>query len=268
MHFAPPPQVLDDGSARRRLAQNGQKPGISARVRVNVNRNARAARELTNKTPAATQCISIGMTGLEILGYIASVLIALSMTMSSLWRLRWVNLAGGLAMAAYGFMLSAYPIVAVNVFTVSVNVFHLWKLARAKHEFRVINVPDGDYPFLQIFLDHYGDDIAESQPEFDLAALAAPRLRFIVRNVVSVGLFVYEEGSDGIVLVRLDYVVPGYRDFKQAHFTYGTLAEMLVQRGFHTFAVDGCAPVHQRYLQRLDFVEDKDRPGRWVRAIG
>lgn len=207
------------------------------------------------------------MSALEILGYIASVLIALSMTMNSLWRLRWVNLVGGGAMAVYGFMLGAYPIVAVNVFTVSVNVFHLWKLARAKHEFRVIAVPSVDYPFLRIFLDHYGEDIAQFQPGFDLAKLTDPQIHFIVRNVVSVGLFVFEERPGGNVQVHLDYVVPGYRDFKQAHFTYGARAADLLARGFHTFVVDNCVPAHQRYLARLGFTPDATTAARWTRPI-
>jgi hypothetical protein len=45
------------------------------------------------------------MTGPEILGYVASLLVAASLMMSGVRRLRWINLAGSLAFAAYGLWL-------------------------------------------------------------------------------------------------------------------------------------------------------------------
>ena len=44
---------------------------------------------------------------LELLGYAASALIALSMTMSSILRLRLFNLAGALGFAIYGLCIGA-----------------------------------------------------------------------------------------------------------------------------------------------------------------
>ncbi len=71
------------------------------------------------------------MSGVEILGYAASVLVAVSLMMGSMVRLRWINLAGALLFAVYGYILGAYPVLVVNVFIAGVNLFYLWRLRRS-----------------------------------------------------------------------------------------------------------------------------------------
>jgi hypothetical protein len=64
---------------------------------------------------------------LEMIGYLASVLVAISLMMRSLTKLRVINLSGSLLFAVYGFLIGAYPVAALNAFIVGVNVFYLWK---------------------------------------------------------------------------------------------------------------------------------------------
>ena len=61
----------------------------------------------------------------EMLGYLASVFVAASLTMRSLTRLRAINLIGSLLFTAYGLIISAYPVAAVNAFIVLVNIYYL-----------------------------------------------------------------------------------------------------------------------------------------------
>ncbi len=49
-------------------------------------------------------------TLLELLGYTASLLIAVSLMMTSVLRLRVINLAGAAAFSAYGFLIGAVPV--------------------------------------------------------------------------------------------------------------------------------------------------------------
>ena len=61
----------------------------------------------------------------EMLGYLASVFVAASLTMCSLTRLRVINLIGALLFTAYGLIINAYPVAAVNAFIVLVNIYYL-----------------------------------------------------------------------------------------------------------------------------------------------
>ena len=47
---------------------------------------------------------------LEIFGYVASIIIAISLTMKNIHRLRWWNLFGAIAFSTYGVLIGAWPV--------------------------------------------------------------------------------------------------------------------------------------------------------------
>ena len=51
---------------------------------------------------------------LEGFGYLASVLVVISLMMRSIVRLRWINLVGAACFTAYGILISAYPVAALT----------------------------------------------------------------------------------------------------------------------------------------------------------
>ena len=65
---------------------------------------------------------------IEWVGYAASILIAISMFMKDIIKLRFINLIGSLLFAIYGFIIKAYPVAIVNVIIVFVNLYYLYKL--------------------------------------------------------------------------------------------------------------------------------------------
>ncbi|MFW5757679.1 MAG: hypothetical protein ACOCYO_03260 [Bacteroidota bacterium] len=64
----------------------------------------------------------------EWLGYLASSLILLSMMMSSIKKLRWINLTGAALFSIYGFIIGAMPVAFMNTLVVFINVYHLFQL--------------------------------------------------------------------------------------------------------------------------------------------
>ena len=62
---------------------------------------------------------------LEIFGYIGTLLIFISMTMSSLKRLRILNATGSVISMIYSLILPAYPIAFLNLGLILVNVYKL-----------------------------------------------------------------------------------------------------------------------------------------------
>lgn len=67
----------------------------------------------------------------EVLGYLASVLVALSLTMRSVFKLRLINLAGAILFTAYGLVIGALPVAALNFFIALVNIYYLHQMFRA-----------------------------------------------------------------------------------------------------------------------------------------
>ena len=67
---------------------------------------------------------------LQLLGYAASLLIAASLLMRSIVRLRAINLAGAAAFSLYGFLIGAYPVGVLNLLTSAINIVQLLRLRR------------------------------------------------------------------------------------------------------------------------------------------
>ena len=55
-----------------------------------------------------------GIPLIEWIGYLASILIAISMFMKDIVKLRFINLVGSLLFAFYGFSIKAYPVAIIN----------------------------------------------------------------------------------------------------------------------------------------------------------
>ncbi|GAA4897032.1 YgjV family protein [Ferrimonas pelagia] len=64
----------------------------------------------------------------EWVGYAASLLVAISLMMSEIKKLRWWNLCGAALFVAYGLAISAYPVALVNGFIVLINIYYLHKI--------------------------------------------------------------------------------------------------------------------------------------------
>ena len=61
----------------------------------------------------------------ELVGYLASILVVVSLAMTSVVRLRMVSLAGSVVFIAYGLLIEAPPIVGTNVAIAALNLWFL-----------------------------------------------------------------------------------------------------------------------------------------------
>jgi GNAT superfamily N-acetyltransferase len=189
---------------------------------------------------------------LELLGYLASVLVAVSLMMSRIVRLRLINLAGSLAFAVYGFLIGAYPVAAVNAFICLINLFYLWRMLRSREYFRILEIePDSEY--LRYFLSVHQDDVRRFMPGFAHQPERRDLTFFVLRDLVPAGLFIGELRDDGCLWVRLDYVIPSFRDFKIGRYLFHERADYFQGRGIRSIASPAGNPPHSRYLRRMGF---------------
>ena len=210
------------------------------------------------------------MNWIEILGYAASLLVAVSLMMSSLARLRALNLLGAALFAAYGWLVGAVPVLLVNGFIAVVNVVYLLRMQPGRSEaFELLTIHRRDNRYLQRFLGFHADDIRRFCPDFDLAGVADPRFVFILRDMLPVGLVVCEPGAAGDLAVRLDYVIPSYRDFRCAQYFYRAWPTVVDCPGARRFVARGGSAPHRAYLRRVGFAAAPELGADvFVRAAG
>lgn len=70
----------------------------------------------------------------EWVGYLASVVVAISLMMADIKKLRWWNLIGAGLFVAYGLAIDAIPVALVNFFIVIIDVYYLVKLYKAPEQ--------------------------------------------------------------------------------------------------------------------------------------
>lgn len=70
----------------------------------------------------------------EYLGYLASVFLVLSLMMTNVTKLRWLNLAGCICFTIYGVMIQAWPVAFTNALLAIVNIYHLIKLVKERKQ--------------------------------------------------------------------------------------------------------------------------------------
>ncbi len=187
----------------------------------------------------------------EIVGYTGSLLVALSLTMKSLQRLRVINMVGALFFIAYGLLIGAFPIALLNGLTLGVNAYNLWRMLQQRDYFTLMEIrPDSAY--LRRFLEFYRKEISELIPTYLFKPDGDQMVIFILRNMVPVGLVIVKQTGD-MAKIFLDFVIPGYRDFRAGKFIFDESADYFWQKGIKRLVSAPGSPRHESYLKRVGF---------------
>lgn len=189
----------------------------------------------------------------ELVGYVASALIVISLMMNSLVRLRLINLIGSIVFVTYGALISAWPIVIVNGFVIAIDAYYLWRAFRASPYLSTLEVsPESRY--LAEFLAFHADDIMKTNPSLetpdpsDLTVL-------VLRDMEPAGAFIANAHGDRLDIL-LDWVKPEYRDFKLGRHLFGSDGEFFLDRGYRLLTAPAGPKVHDRYLERMGFTRE------------
>ncbi len=191
------------------------------------------------------------MTWVEAVGYIASALVVLSLTMTSVVRLRLLSMTGGLIFVVYGALLPSIPIILTNAAVAAVNI---WFLRRELGPHRTIGaVPIAvDAPFLVDFLRAHSDDIRRTWPAFD-SLREETFVLLLMRDGLPAGVLAGRRDGTALAL-SLDYVMSAYRDSRIAAWLYtGPGVNQLRDAGFDSVVVERPTPGHSDYLRQVGF---------------
>ena len=198
----------------------------------------------------------------ELIGYTGSLLVAISLMMQSVFRLRVINLVGALFFVIYGFLIHAIPVILLNGLIVFVNIYYLVQMRSQNDYFKLMEV-NHHSPYLKNFVDFYQKEIREFFPSYLFKPQPDQLVLFVLRNMVPAALLIVRPQGESAE-VFLDFVIPGYRDFRAGKFLFEESALYFRQKGIKQLISDPGNPRHESYLKRMGFHADS---GKYQRAV-
>ncbi len=188
----------------------------------------------------------------EILGYVASVIVAISLMMSSIVKLRWLNLLGAALFSLYGFLIGALPVGFLNLFIAIADIYYLYKIYSTADAFEILNLSgDMEKGWFSVFLNEYREEIVKLFPDFTLTD--DMKTVIILRNMVPVSVFSGRVTEQGVFHADIDYVLPQYRDFKTGTFLYGDKHGFFEDNKISKVITSSNDPLHDKYLKKMGF---------------
>lgn len=186
-------------------------------------------------------------------GYLASLLLALSLIVTNDLRFRWLNTGGCLAFIVYGVLIQAFPILLTNGILFFINVFALVKIYRRKEDFDLLEF-EPNAALIQKFLRFYAGDIQTYFPQFRLQENDND-IRFVVlRDMALANVFVATLQDEGTAVVQFNYTVPQYRDYKVGRFIFEKERDYLPSKGVKKLVYTEVANAgHREFLNRMGF---------------
>ncbi|BDU50849.1 hypothetical protein [Haliovirga abyssi] len=193
---------------------------------------------------------------LEWFGYAASVVVAVSLMMSSIVKLRWYNLIGAGMFSAYGFLIGAMPVGFLNGFIALADIYYIIKIYQTKEDFEILN-SDFNSEYFSHFFKYYSDDIKNYFPDFESNENKKDKVVFFVlRNMIPANLVVGEKAGDKYI-VDVDYATPQYRDFKLGRYLFEEMKDNFKKEGINVIVAKSNNEKHSKYLKKIGFNFEK-----------
>lgn len=204
------------------------------------------------------------MALLDVLGWISSALVVLSLMQARVLRFRWMNLVGAALATVVNALLGIWPFAVMNGVIAVIDVYWLWRLTRDRHDeaaYEVIEVGVDD-AYLRHLLTVRASDVAATHPDFRLPAAAGSSAYLVLRGDETVGMVIVSDAGGGVGSVVLDYVTERFRDFTPGEFVYRR-SGIFAARGFTRLRIAD-APGSRDYFRRVGFQQAGDH---WERPV-
>lgn len=202
---------------------------------------------------------------IEYVGTFASVVVAISLMMKNLKRLRLLNLAGSGIFAVYGAAIGSVPVFALNLFCVAADAWFLVKMRRERSSFALMRVDPDESEYLESFLGFYAADIGRFAPNFATEDFEGASAVFVLRDMVPANLVIYRRAEDGAVELLLDYATPAWRDYRSAEYFFEAAARDIAGPDGTLFRAKASVAAHRAYLKRIGF--EQGPSGLWEMTV-
>lgn len=197
----------------------------------------------------------------EILSLIASILTAISLTVKSLYKMRWLNLFGCIGFTIYGVLINAWPLAIVNGYIAIIDALGIIKLKNSdKSTFYFGEIGDIGEKYFEQFYQFYEDDIRSYFPDVSYSDLKTAKTYVLFRDMIPVGIFSIKQNGN-IAQVLMDYVVPKYRDGQFGFTMYVKKVYVFRDLGITKFEAFTRVKSHVDYLKKMGFTVENQEDG-------
>ena len=189
---------------------------------------------------------------IEIYGYIGSVLVVVSMLMSSIIKLRVINILGSLISGSYALIIGSFPLVLMNSCLIIINVYNLYKLLKAEQKYDLVDSEVND-AFIGYFVSHYKDDSQKYFPNFVFENSGIHKAYIVCCEGNPSNILLGKDNGNGVRDGILDYSTPVYRDCSAGKYLYAALPSKGVK--VLQFAQNS-SKEHEDYLTKMGFKKE------------
>ena len=162
----------------------------------------------------------------EIIGYSGTILVILSMMMTSLIKLRVINMCGSIFSMIYAIISNTLPIVLMNGALFIINLIQLIRSLNRDLNFSYKKVSTNELCFKH-FIEVYINDITKYFKDLIFIGMEEVYLVFIDTELV--GILVGTTKKDTFD-VLVDYAIPKYRDMSIGKYLYPILKKYNVSK--------------------------------------
>lgn len=199
---------------------------------------------------------------INLLGYVASFIILVSLTMKSIVKLRWINAAGSLLFVLFAVLTRSAPTVVMNVGIILIDLWYVLSLSRSKGDYRLVKAERGS-AWLEFF---YETNRLEIEATFGADAFAeAKSFSYFVCNNEIAGLFAWKDLSTTECRILIDFVTPRYRDTKIGRYFFENNLALFREKGYSRLLYEDVGAAHWKYLGKIGFT--RTAPGYYVKEI-
>ncbi|MBL0105399.1 MAG: YgjV family protein [Bacteroidetes bacterium] len=189
----------------------------------------------------------------QLFGYLATVMLAISLLVNNDIKFRWLNGCGGVCFIIYGAFIGATPVMLTNGLLLSINIYYLIKIYRTEEDFDLIEFQLNDQ-FVKKYLSFYSNDIKDYFPNYKMEDQTT-ELRFVVlRDMAFANVFAAHISMDGTAYVKINYTVPKYRDYEVGKFIFEKERKFLLSKGIQRIAYSEVTNEnHAKFLKVMGF---------------
>lgn len=196
---------------------------------------------------------------IEIFGYVASGIIAFSLTRDSLVQLRWFNLVGASSFCIYGIIIGALPVALLNGFITLTNIYYIRKMVfHTQSNFSVVATQSQSH-YLDFFLDYHKAEIELFFPRFFTNISHEGREYYVLLDETQVvGVLSGTRHGPKNFTVDFDFVIPKYRDCRLGEYALGKEQALKKLTGYDTISASADSEAHAQYLRTLGYKKHSD----------
>lgn len=188
----------------------------------------------------------------EILGYVGSLIILISLTMKSIVKLRWINAVGSLLFVFFAVLTNSAPTVVMNLGIIFIDLWYVYKISKNKAVYKMIKA-EPKSAFLEFFYESYKNEIDAIFG--DRAINEAKDISYFVCNGEIAGLFAWSESTSKECQILIDFVTPQYRDTKIGMYFFDQQLHEFREKGFVRLKYINVGASHWKYLTKIGFTE-------------